>query len=112
MTDTDRDRERIIAELNDPFTPHLLALADWHEEQGDDALARAYRRIVAEGKVPDVLTDGWGWHGNDHPGIRYCVTREVHWLIHRSGERFTSLAAIYHALAVAYASLEVEGKRG
>jgi hypothetical protein len=32
MTDTDRDRERIIAELNDPFTPHLLALADWHED--------------------------------------------------------------------------------
>lgn len=62
-----RDLAHVRACLDDPFTPHLLALADWHEEAGQGALARTYRRIAEEGKVPAVRRAGaYRWEAPLH----------------------------------------------
>lgn len=107
-----RDLAHVRACLDDPFTPLLLALADWHEEAGQGALARAYQRIAEQGKVPDVYADGWKWVRGDG---RHRYSIGVYW--HVKAEHFlreagvadpnqATLSQAYHALALAYAEEE------
>ena len=101
------DLARLQSELDDPFTPLLLALADWHEENDQSALARAYRRIAAEGKVPDIGVSGWWWLPGSDQSIRYCLTPELMCLVGRhAGGSLRTLSIAYYALALAYAELE------
>jgi len=119
---TQTDLARLQSELDDPFTPLLLALADWHEETDQPALARAYRRIAAEGKVPDLQPDGWTWlNGGEGDELmrRYEVPFPVvkaarEYLPVRAGycDEGTALSQAYHALALAYAEIEKESASG
>lgn len=109
-----RDLAHVRACLDDPFTPHLLALADWHEEAGQGALARAYRRIAREGKVPDVGGKGWFWQDNSTwPAARYSVPSGTHrcatqrlYVMRTDYQGEATLSQAYHALALAYAEEE------
>lgn len=109
-----RDLAHVRACLDDPFTPHLLALADWHEEAGQGALARAYRRIVRERKVPAVATQGWYWRrGERGVKARYFLPFPTWAVMNRcmaaTGVVDTvtaTLSQAYHALALAYAEEE------
>lgn len=57
------NRDRINRELDQGFSPHLLALADLHEEQGDLWKAKAYRWLAERNKTPALGDDGrWGWY--------------------------------------------------
>jgi hypothetical protein len=65
MYATTTDRDAILASLDtceDIDTGvTLCALADWHDDAGDEDMARALRLIAAGGWAPD-LTDGlWWW---------------------------------------------------
>lgn len=119
---TQTDLARLQSELDDPFTPLLLALADWHEETDQPALARAYRRIAAEGKVPDTREYGWEWWGWAPPSReakRYELANEHE---KNAVDRYRQamcpigkalpLSIAYHALALAYAELEKESISG
>lgn len=110
---TQTDLARLQSELDDPFTPLLLALADWHEETDQSALARAYRRIAREGKVPDIGVSGWWWLPGSEQSIRYCLTPELMCLAGRhAGDSLRTLSIAYHALALAYAEIEKESSIG
>ena len=67
MTTIDQlNRDRINRELDQGFSPHLLALADLHEEQGDLWKAKAYRWLAERRKTPSLAADArWGWHVTD-----------------------------------------------
>jgi hypothetical protein len=102
------DIERLNAELDDPFTPLLLAMADWYEENDQPKMARAYRRIASEGKVPDILHDSWRWLQSDNTN-RYFLPTAVFEEVHRrAGGSVTSLSVAYHSLAQVYAELDKE----
>lgn len=119
--DGDKDLERIENELNDPFSPLLLARADWCEEHGQLEMARAYRRIVQEGKVPDTYPEGWCWKLDQpwHTGssTRFCVAERVYEIINQYYRDLgvspytASLSFAYHALALAYVEQEKVEKR-
>lgn len=60
------NRDRINHELDQGFSPHLLALADWHEEQGDSWRAKAYRWLAERCKTPAFADDArWVWYFSD-----------------------------------------------
>jgi hypothetical protein len=107
-----RDLAHVRACLDDPFTPHLLALADWHEEAGQDALARAYRRIARERKVPDIYADGWKWRRglaiHRYSIAAHTQAKAEHSLRKEGVADLTkaTLSQAYHALALAYAEEE------
>ncbi len=103
------DIERLNAELDDPFTPLLLAMADWYEENDQPKMARAYRRIASEGKVPDIQRNAWRWLHSDYGASRYFLPTAVFEEVHRrAGGSATSLSVAYHSLAQVYAELDKE----
>lgn len=108
-----RDLAHVRACLDDPFTPHLLALADWHEEAGQGALSRAYRRIAEQGKVPDRYPPGWVWRQGSSDRAPYHVLGHTHVAALQHLEAMgvesitkATLSQAYHALALAYAEEE------
>lgn len=119
-----QDLARLQHELSNPFKPVLLALADWYEEDGQTDMADAYRRIVDEGKIPDIRADGWSWYrshtdASDAGVSRYHLEHDVvDYLLRVNGGQLIpnyrgpfSLDGAYDFLARSYAAMAAEARQ-
>jgi hypothetical protein len=109
--------------------PTLLALADWHDEEGNDDSAACLRWVVQKRRFPfqyrrgmlsrptDAFQDGWYWWAVHDPGYgadwghsQQCrLPRELwRWLRHTFGheplvcKEYASVRSAYEALLDAW----------